>query len=78
MLIPSDNHQEVVSMNNEYQDLPHHPLSSGTLVTQNRRGKARKIGLQDSAISMMTDFSHVRPFSTTITATIVEINQKND
>ncbi|MFV2031111.1 MAG: hypothetical protein ACC663_01335 [Gammaproteobacteria bacterium] len=63
-------------MNNEYHNLPHRPLSSGTLVTKNKRAKAVKVGREDPAFSMMTDFKHVRPFSTTITATIGEINQK--
>ncbi len=63
-------------MNNEYQDLPHHSISSGTLITQNGSSEAVKISQQDPAFSMMTDFNHVRPFSTTIAATIVEINQK--
>ena len=63
-------------MNIEYQDLPHRSISSGTRITQNGSREAVKIGQQDPAFLMMTDFNHVRPFSTTITATIAEINQK--
>ncbi|MCH7880692.1 MAG: histidine kinase [Proteobacteria bacterium] len=63
-------------MKNEYQNLPYRFLSSRTLITQNSRGKAVKAGLDDPAFSMMTDFKHVRPFSTTTTTTIDEISQK--
>lgn len=63
-------------MKNEYRNLPHLSLSSGTLITQNSRGKALRAGLEDAAYSMMTDFKYVRPFSTTITATIDEISKK--
>ena len=63
-------------MNNEYQDLPHRTLSSGTLITQKKHGEAVKFNLEDPAFSIMTDFKHLRPFSTTATATIEEINQK--
>jgi predicted transcriptional regulator len=63
-------------MKNEYQNLPHRFLSSGTLITQNSRGKVVKAGLDDPAFSMMTDFNYVRPFSTTTTTTIDEISQK--
>lgn len=63
-------------MNNEYQNLPHRSLASGISVTQNKRREAVKVGLEDPAFSLMTDFKHVRPFSTTTTATIGEINQK--
>ena len=63
-------------MNIEYQDLPHRSISSGTRITQHGSREAVKIGQQDPAFSMMTDFNHVRPFATTITATIAEINQK--
>jgi predicted transcriptional regulator len=63
-------------MNNEYQSLPHNSLSSGTLITHNRRSKTVKIALEDPAFSMMTDFNHIRPFSTTGDANIDEINNK--
>lgn len=63
-------------MKSEYQNLPHRSLSSGTLVTHAKRSTDVKAGLEDPALSMMTDFNHVRPFSTTTTATINEISQK--
>jgi predicted transcriptional regulator len=71
-----DLYQEVVRMNNEYQSLPHNSLSSGTLITHNRSSKTVKIALEDPAFSMMTDFNHIRPFSTTGDANIDEINNK--
>ncbi len=63
-------------MNKAYQDLPHHFLTSGTLITQNISSKDIEVNLDDSADTMMTDFKYVRPFSTTITATLGDINQK--
>ena len=63
-------------MNNEYRNLPHSSLSPGTLITHNRRSKSVAITLEDSAFSMMTDFSHIRPFSTTGDAAIAELNSK--
>lgn len=63
-------------MNKEYQDLPHHFLTSGTLITRNITSKDIKLSLDDPAVSMMTDFKYVRPFSTTIAATIGDMNQK--
>ena len=68
--------QEVVRMNNEYQNLPYKSLSSGTLITHNRRSKSANITLDDPAFSMMTDFNHIRPFSTRGDANITEINSK--
>jgi len=63
-------------MNNEYHNLPYNSLSSRTLISHNRQGKSVKIGLEDAAFSMMTDFNHIRPFSTTGDANIDEINIK--
>jgi len=63
-------------MNNEYQKLPYNSLSSGTLITHNRGSKSVNITLEDSAFSMMTDFNHIRPFSTTGDAPIAEVNSK--
>lgn len=63
-------------MNNEYQKLPYNSLSSGTLITHNRRSKRVNITLDDAAFTMMTDFNHIRPFSTSGDANIAEINSK--
>jgi len=63
-------------MNHEYHNLPNNLLASGTLITQNKRGKSIKISLDDAAFSMMTNFNHIKPFSTTGHASIEEINAK--
>lgn len=63
-------------MKHEYHNLPNNLLASGTLITQNKRGKSIKISLDDAAFSMMTNFNHIKPFSTTGHASIEEINAK--
>ncbi len=63
-------------MQYEYQNLPYNSLSSGTLITQNKRSKSIKISLEDAAFSMMTNFNHIRPFATTSHANIDAINTK--
>jgi len=63
-------------MKHEYHNLPNNLLASGTLITQNKRGKSIKISLDDAAFSMMTNFNHIKPFSTTGHASIEEINTK--
>jgi CBS domain containing-hemolysin-like protein len=63
-------------MKHEYHNLPNNSLASGTLITQNKRGKSIKIALEDPAFSMMTNFNHIKPFSTTGHASIEEINAK--
>jgi len=74
--MPPCQYQEEVQVNNEYQNLPYNLLSSGTLITHNRRNRSVKITLQDAAFSVMTDFNHIRPFSTTGDANIEQINNK--
>ena len=63
-------------MNKPYRILQQQPVITGTYVSQNGINDEVKISPQDTAFSMMTDFNHVRPFSTTMTSTINEINQK--
>jgi hypothetical protein len=63
-------------MKHEYHNLPNNLLASGTLITQNKRGKSIKISLDDAAFSMMTNFNHIKPFSTTGHASIEEMNAK--
>ena len=63
-------------MTNEYHNLPNNLLASGTLITQNKRSKSIKISLDDAAFSMMTNFNHIKPFSTTGHANIEQINTK--
>jgi CBS domain containing-hemolysin-like protein len=63
-------------MNNKYQNLQYNLLSSGTLITHNKRNRSVKISLEDAAFSVMTDFNHIKPFSTTGDANIEQINNK--
>ena len=60
----------------EHRNLPHKPLSSGTHISYKRNSTINRISLSDPATSIMTDFNHIRPFQTTATATIDEINDK--
>lgn len=60
----------------KYRSLPNNLLSSGTLVTLHRRAKSEKVTLEDAAFSVITDFSHIKPFSTSGDASIDEINHK--
>lgn len=60
----------------KYQSLPNNLLTSGTLITHHRRGKSLKVTLEDAAFSVITDFSHIKPFSTSGDASIDEINSK--
>ncbi|MHC4221083.1 MAG: CBS domain-containing protein [Planctomycetota bacterium] len=63
-------------MNVKYQSLPNNLLSSGVLIADHRSGKSMKVTLEDAAFSVITDFSHIKPFSTTSGANIDEINSK--
>lgn len=63
-------------MNNKYHSLSSKGLSTGTQVSHNRRGKATKITLDDPALALMTDFNHIRPFSTPAVTQLADINQK--
>ena len=63
-------------MNQEFRNLTHNPLSPSTLITEHRHSTSGKITLEDPALSIMTDFSYVRPFRIGPTATIDEINQR--
>ena len=65
-------------MSKEYRSLPNNTLSSGsgTLIVHNHPNKSANITLKDAAFSMMTDFNHIRPFSTTGDANIKDINDK--
>lgn len=60
----------------EHRNLPHQPLSSGTLITHKRQSSISSISLSDPATLIMTDFNHTSPFLTTAAATIDEINDK--
>lgn len=75
-ILPTGLNQEEVSMNQEHKNLPHRHLSPGTLITDGTSSSGENVSLDEAAISIMTDFSHVRPFSIPPTATIDEINQK--
>jgi len=63
-------------MSVKYQSLPNNLLSSGTLITHHRHSKSVKVTLEDAAFSVITDFSQVKPFSTTGDANFNEINSK--
>ena len=63
-------------MSNDYQSLSYGSLPSGTLISNARPSGSTDITLDDAAFSMMTDFSHTRPFATTANASIDEINTK--
>ena len=63
-------------MNKEFQNLPHQLLALKTRITRDFDGANQAISLEDSAISIMTDFNHVRPFLISASATIGDINQK--
>ena len=56
--------------------LTHRPLAPGTIIAQNRQIRSARISLTDPASSIMTDFSYTRPFLTTATANLDEINDK--
>jgi predicted transcriptional regulator len=60
----------------EHHNLSHKSLAPGTIITQNRPIRSTRISLTDPASSIMTDFSHTRPFLTTAAANIDEINDK--
>lgn len=61
-------------MNSNYRSLPHGLLSPGTRLPQYRNPNHSKLGLDDEALKVYTDFDYTRPFSTSPTATIVQIN----
>ena len=74
--LPMGKNLEEVNMNKEFQILTHKTLASKTLVTYNHPASIKAISLNDTAISIMTDFYHVRPFLIPSTATLDEINLK--
>lgn len=63
-------------MHQEFRNLPHKHLSSRTLIASNNPSTGDKISLADAALSIMTDFTYIRPFLISPTATIDEINQR--
>ncbi len=60
-------------MNDDYQALSHNPLSSLTRVAYRNFTEAKRISLDDAAISIMTDFQYTKPFLISSFATIDEI-----
>jgi predicted transcriptional regulator len=69
-------HLEVAIMSNDYQSLSYGSLPSGTLISNGRPAGSVDVSLDDAAISMMTDFSHTRPFATTANTSIEDIDAK--
>ncbi len=63
-------------MNNDYQSLPRKLMTPNTVLWKSRDPASSQITLEDSAKTVLTDFSHTRPFSISSTATIEQINEK--
>lgn len=63
-------------MNNEFLNLSHQSLLSSSRVVLSKQTTTKRFSLDDNAISIMTNFDHIRPFLTTSTSTIDQINQK--
>ena len=63
-------------MNTRYHSLPHELLVPGTTISQSLNPEKGSITLTDKAESVLTDFSHIRPFTINPTANIDQINEK--
>ncbi|MGI9319033.1 MAG: CBS domain-containing protein [bacterium] len=63
-------------MNIQYHSLPYTLLSQNALVSPSDDESPSVHSLEDEAVSVLTDFRYVRPFTIVPTATINEINQK--
>jgi CBS domain containing-hemolysin-like protein len=63
-------------MNTKFHHLANHPIAPGTTISQSPLGKSPQYTMEDPALSMMSDFYHIRPFSIPATATIEQINSK--
>ena len=63
-------------MNNDYQRLPRKLMTPITVLWKSRDSASGQITLEDDAKTLLTDFSHTRPFSIPSTATIDQINEK--
>lgn len=63
-------------MNTNYRSLPHELLAPGTSLSQNRQTENHPITLADKAERVLTDFTYIRPFTISTSATIDQINDK--
>ena len=63
-------------MNNSYQSLPHALLAPQTSILQQQTIENAPVTRNDSAELVYTDFTHVRPFTISPTATIDQINAR--
>jgi CBS-domain-containing membrane protein len=63
-------------MNTSYHSLPHALLVSGTSISQSRHPDVHSVKLTDKAELVLTDFTYIRPFTISSTATIDQINDK--
>jgi CBS domain containing-hemolysin-like protein len=63
-------------MNSSYQNLPHELLAPRTSILQHRALDSDQVTPNDSAELVYTDFTHVRPFTISPTATIDQINAR--
>ena len=63
-------------MNDNYQNLPHELLAPRTSILQQQVLDTAPVALEDSAKLVYTDFTYVRPFSISPTATIDQINAR--
>jgi len=63
-------------MNSSYQSLPHALLAPQTSILQQQTIENAPVTRNDSAELVYTDFTHVRPFTISPTATINQINAR--
>ena len=63
-------------MNSSYQNLPHALLAPRTSILQQQTLEKAPVNPSDSAELVYTDFTHVRPFTISPTATIDQINAR--
>ena len=63
-------------MNSSYHNLPHALLAPQTSILQQRTIENAPVTPNDSAELVYTDFTHVRPFTISPTATIDQINAR--
>ncbi len=63
-------------MNTSYRSLPHALLEPGTSIFQSQHPEIDSITLVDKAELVFTDFTYIRPFTISSTASIDQINDK--
>lgn len=63
-------------MDTRYQNLPHEFLASPTTILQHQGLDIAPVTLTDSAERVYTDFTYIRPFTISPTATIDQVNAR--